>query len=131
MRFHHKIGPEVLVVTTVTVTFGVDSPTSFHRIPATNSHRIGTQFVVRSAHGSTLFNNHLCPARAGEIPKVESVPSPPHRRLLPRHLLSLPLGLLLRPVLHLPLPDPRADEAPPREQGPPERQRAEIGRASC
>src|ERR1043165_5990858 len=115
MRFHHKIGPEVLVVTTVTVTFGVDSPTSFHRIPATNSHRIGTQFVVRSAHGSTLFNNHLCPARAGEIPKVESVPSAPDLRLLPHHLLALPVGLLLRPALYFPFPAPRAQHDLPVE----------------
>src|SRR6185436_9681284 len=96
MRLPHKIEPEVLAVTTVTVTFGVDSPTSFHRIPATNSHRFGTQFVVRSAHGSTLFNNHLCPARAGEIPKVEGVPSAAHLPRLSRHLLSLPVDVLLR-----------------------------------
>ena len=51
---------------------------------------------------------------------------------LARHLLPLPVDVLLGSVLHLALADARALEAPPREQGPADRQRAvqQVGRVA-
>src|ERR1043165_8291886 len=50
MRLRHNMGPEVLAVTTVTVTFGVDSPSSSHRIPATKA----TGSVLNSSLGALM-----------------------------------------------------------------------------
>src|SRR5437868_14049163 len=57
----------------------------------------------RSKNASALFNDHFRPARAGEIPEVESVAPPPLFDRLRRHLVALPLDVLLGSVLHLSL----------------------------